>query len=55
MLLTEQSVDSVHWVAAANIMIIQWNLEVTKGQGTDKMYSLQWGFVISRFFFLFYY
>ena len=27
----------------------QWNLEITKGQETGKIYSL-WGFVVSRFF-----
>ena len=27
----------------------QWNLEITKGQETEKIYSL-WGFVVSRFF-----
>ena len=30
---------------------IQWNLDKTKTQGTDKLCLLQWGFVIWRFFF----
>ena len=29
---------------------IQWNLNITKGQGTGKICSLQRGFVIFRFF-----
>ena len=29
---------------------IQWNLDITNGQETGKMFSLYRGFVISRFF-----
>ena len=31
--------------------LIHWNLELTKGQGTNKIFSPLQGFVISRFFF----
>ena len=32
--------------------VVQWNLDITKCQGTGKMCSLYRGFVISRFFFI---
>ena len=33
--------------------IVQWNLDLTKGQGTGKICSLFRGFVISKFFSLY--
>ena len=35
-----------------NLNVVQWNLDLTKGQGTGKICSLQRHFVISRFFFI---
>ena len=35
-------------------MVLQWNLDTTKGQGTIKMCLLLRGFVISRFFFIYF-
>ena len=33
---------------------LQWNLDVTQGQGTGKICSLYQGFFISRFFFIYF-
>ena len=33
-----------------SVHLEKWNLDVTKGWGTEKICSLHWGFIISRFF-----
>ena len=49
--IVENHWDEQVWVTNINanaLIILQWNLDLTKGQGTDKF------IVISRFFFIYF-
>ena len=37
-------------ISKPSVLLEKWNLDITKGWGTEKISSIHWGFIISRFF-----
>ena len=43
-----------HYFNVVNLVLVQWNLNLTKSLGTGQIRSLNRGFVISSFFFIYF-